>query len=132
MLGFFAEDPKLAFVQTPQDFYNTDAFTYKVNEASQRIWEEQRLFFGVIQPGKDAINGTFFCGCSAVIRRAALDSIGGFSTTSITEDIETSLKLHAAGWNSAFYGESLVYDWRRTRRRRSTPSTCAGGRAPCR
>jgi cellulose synthase (UDP-forming) len=109
VLGFFAEDAKLAFVQTPQDFYNTDAFTYKVNEASQRIWEEQRLFFGVIQPGKDSINGTFFCGCSAVIRRAALDSIGGFSTTSITEDIETSLKLHGAGWNSAFYGESLVY-----------------------
>ncbi|MFL5382704.1 MAG: glycosyltransferase [Longimicrobiaceae bacterium] len=109
VLGFFAEDPKLAFVQTPQDFYNTDAFTYKVNEASQRIWEEQRLFFGVIQPGKDSINGTFFCGCSAVIRRAALESIGGFSTHSITEDIETSLKLHGAGWNSAFYGESLVY-----------------------
>ncbi|HSU14714.1 glycosyltransferase [Longimicrobium sp.] len=109
VLGFFAEDPKLAFVQTPQDFYNTDAFTYNVNEASRRIWEEQRLFFGVIQPGKDSINGTFFCGCSAVIRRQALDSIGGFSTETITEDIETSLKLHAAGWNSAFYGESLVY-----------------------
>ena len=27
----------------------------------------------------------------------------------ITEDIETSLLLHANGWNSAFYGESLVY-----------------------
>jgi cellulose synthase (UDP-forming) len=109
VLGFFAADPELAFVQTPQDFYNTDAFTYNVNEASRRIWEEQRLFFGVIQPGKDSINSTFFCGCSAVIRRAALDSIGGFSTETITEDIETSLKLHAAGWNSAFYGESLVY-----------------------
>lgn len=109
VLGFFAEDAKLAFVQTPQDFYNTDAFTYNVNEASRRIWEEQRLFFGVIQPGKDSINSTFFCGCSAVIRRAALESIGGFSTETITEDIETSLKLHAAGWNSAFYGESLVY-----------------------
>jgi cellulose synthase (UDP-forming) len=109
VLGFFAEDPRLAFVQTPQDFYNTDAFTYKVNEASQRIWEEQRLFFGVIQPGKDSVNATFFCGCSAVIRRAALESVGGFSTHTITEDIETSLKLHAAGWNSAFYGESLVY-----------------------
>ncbi|HEX8906115.1 MAG TPA: glycosyltransferase, partial [Longimicrobiaceae bacterium] len=109
VLGFFAEDPKLAFVQTPQDFYNTDAFTYNVNEASRRIWEEQRLFFGVIQPGKDSINGTFFCGCSAVIRREALESIGGFSTGTITEDIETSLRQHAAGWNSAFYGESLVY-----------------------
>ena len=109
LLGFFVEDPKLAFVQTPQDFYNTDAFTYNVNETSRRIWEEQRLFFGVIQPGKDSINCTFFCGCSALIRRAALDSIGGFSMQTITEDIETSLVLHGAGWNSAFYGESLVY-----------------------
>lgn len=109
VLGFFDEDPKLAFVQTPQDFYNTDAFTYNVDEQSRRIWEEQRLFFGVIQAGKDSLNCTFFCGCSAVIRRAALDSIGGFSTQTITEDIETSLVLHANGWNSAFYGESLVY-----------------------
>lgn len=109
VLGFFAEDPRLAFVQTPQDFYNTDAFTYNVDETSRRIWEEQRLFFGVIQPGKDSINCTFFCGCSAVIRRAALDSIGGFSTKTITEDIETSLLLHANGWNSGFYGESLVF-----------------------
>lgn len=109
VLGFFHEDPRLAFVQTPQDFYNTDAFTYNVDEQSRRIWEEQRLFFGVIQAGKDSINSSFFCGCSAVIRRAALDSIGGFSTQTITEDIETSLLLHANGWNSAFYGESLVY-----------------------
>lgn len=109
VLGFFHEDPRLAFVQTPQDFYNTDAFTYNVDEQSRRIWEEQRLFFGVIQAGKDSINCTFFCGCSAVIRREALDSIGGFSVKTITEDIETSLVLHANGWNSAFYGESLVY-----------------------
>lgn len=109
VLGFFEEDANLAFVQTPQDFYNTDAFTYNVDETSRRIWEEQRLFFGVIQAGKDNLNCTFFCGCSAVIRRAALDSIGGFSVQTITEDIETSLVLHAGGWNSAFYGESLVY-----------------------
>ncbi|HEY0015451.1 MAG TPA: glycosyltransferase [Longimicrobium sp.] len=109
VMGFFDEDPRLAFVQTPQDFYNTDAFTYNVDEQSRRIWEEQRLFFGVIQAGKDSLNCTFFCGCSAVIRRAALDDIGGFSVQTITEDIETSLVLHSRGWNSAFYGESLVY-----------------------
>ncbi|HEX8674097.1 MAG TPA: glycosyltransferase [Longimicrobium sp.] len=108
LLGFF-EDPKLAFVQAPQDFYNTDGFTYDVNESWQRIWEEQRLFFSVIQPGKDSINGAFFCGSCAVFRREALESIGGFGTHSITEDIETSLLLHAAGWRSAYYGESLAY-----------------------
>ncbi|MDP9349649.1 MAG: glycosyltransferase, partial [Gemmatimonadota bacterium] len=109
LLGFFGEDPKLAFVQSPQDFYNTDGFTYDLDESARRIWEEQRLFFTIIQPGKDARNAAFFCGSCAVIRRAALDDIGGFSTHSITEDIETSLRLHARGWSSAFYGESLAY-----------------------
>jgi cellulose synthase (UDP-forming) len=108
LLGFF-EDPKLGFVQAPQDFYNTDGFTYDVSEWYQRIWEEQRLFFSVIQPGKDSINGAFFCGSCAVFRREALESVGGFGTHSITEDIETSLLLHAAGWRSAYYGESLAY-----------------------
>ena len=109
LLGFFVEDPKLGFVQAPQDFYNTDGFTYDVSEWYQRIWEEQRLFFSVIQPGKDSINGAFFCGSCAVFRREALESVGGFGTHSITEDIETSLLLHAAGWRSAYYGESLAY-----------------------
>lgn len=109
MLGFLAEDPKLAFVQSPQDFYNTDAFTYDVDESGRRMWEEQRLFFAVLQPGKDARNAAFFCGSAAVLRRAALGEIGGFSHHSITEDIETSLRLHARGWKSAFYGESLAY-----------------------
>ncbi|HEX7239305.1 MAG TPA: glycosyltransferase [Longimicrobiaceae bacterium] len=108
LLGFF-EDPKLAFVQSPQDFYNTDGFTYDLNEEWQRIWEEQRLFFSVIQPGKDSLNCAFFCGSCALFRREALDSVGGFSTHTVTEDIETSLRLHAAGWRSAYYGESLAY-----------------------
>ncbi|HEX2092325.1 MAG TPA: glycosyltransferase, partial [Longimicrobiaceae bacterium] len=109
LLGFFAEDPELAFVQAPQDFYNTDGFTYDVDEAKKRMWEEQRLFFAVIQPGKDSVNGAFFCGSCAVFRRAALESIGGFSTHTVTEDIETSILLHARGWRSAYYGESLAY-----------------------
>src|SRR3954453_2516122 len=85
LLGFFAEDPRLGFVQSPQDFYNTDGFTYDVSETGQRIWEEQRLFFGVIQPGKDRINGTFFCGCSAGFRGEARGSMGGFTPTHTPE-----------------------------------------------
>ncbi|HEX8432780.1 MAG TPA: glycosyltransferase, partial [Longimicrobium sp.] len=109
LLGFFEHDPKLAFVQAPQDFYNTDGFTYDVNEEWQRIWEEQRLFFSVIQPGKDRLNCAFFCGSCAVFRREALETVGGFATQTVTEDIETSLLLHARGWHSLFYGESLAY-----------------------
>jgi cellulose synthase (UDP-forming) len=108
LLGFF-QDPKVAFVQSPQDFYNTDSFTHDVDEKGARIWEEQRIFFSLIQPGKDYWNAAFFCGSCGVIRRSALEQIGGFSTETITEDMETSLVLHGRGWRSVYYGESLAY-----------------------
>lgn len=108
MIGFFA-DERLAFVQSPQDFYNTDAFTYDVNVRQRRIWEDQQLFFRVLQPGKDRLNAAFFVGSCALLRRAALQDVGGFATRTVTEDIETSLLLHARGWRSAFVNESLAF-----------------------
>jgi cellulose synthase (UDP-forming) len=108
MLGYF-NDPNLAFVQSPQDFYNTDSFTHVVNDSGRRLWEENRIFFSLIQPGKDRCNSAFFCGSCGILRRSALEQIGGFSTRTITEDMETSMVLHGRGWNSAYHGETLAY-----------------------
>jgi cellulose synthase (UDP-forming) len=108
LLGYF-DDPKVAFVQSPQDFYNLDSFTHVVDDNGRRVWEEQRIFFDIIQPGKDRWNAAFFCGSCGVIRRAALESIGGFSTQTVTEDMETSLILHSQGWKSVYVAESLAY-----------------------
>jgi cellulose synthase (UDP-forming) len=108
MLGYF-DDPKVAFVQSPQDFYNTDSFTHVVNDSGRRLWEENRIFFSLIQPGKDTWNSAFFCGSCGVLRRSALEDIGGFSTQTITEDMETSIVLHARGWRSVYHGETLAY-----------------------
>jgi cellulose synthase (UDP-forming) len=108
LLGYF-EDPKVAFVQSPQDFYNTDSFTHVVNDEGRRLWEENRIFFSLIQPGKNRFNAAFFCGSCGVLRRSSFDSIGGFSTKTVTEDMETSLVLHAAGWRSVYHGETLAY-----------------------
>jgi cellulose synthase (UDP-forming) len=107
-LGFFT-DPGMAFVQTPQDFYNLDSFQHRVDRRESLVWSEQMLFFRVIQPGKDRLNAAFFCGSCAVIRRAALDDIGGFATGTVTEDIHTSLLLHKRGWRSAYYARSLAF-----------------------
>ena len=108
MLGYF-ENPKLAMVQSPQDFYNTDSFTHVVNDDGRRLWEENRLFFSIVQPGLDRHNASFFCGSCGVLRRKAFDEIGGFSTKTITEDMETSLVLHSRGWQSYYHGETLAY-----------------------
>ena len=107
-LGFFA-DERVAFVQTPQDFYNLDSFQHRVDRRESLVWSEQTLFFRVIQAGKDRLNAAFFCGSCAVIRREALDDIGGFATGSVTEDIHTSIKLHKRGWKSVYYSKSLAF-----------------------
>ncbi len=107
-IGYF-QDPKVGFVQTPQDFYNVDSFQHRGSQVDGEVWHEQTLFYRVIQPGKDRWNAAFFCGSCAVIRRAALDDIGGFATGTITEDLHTSLKLHKRGWHSAYHTEALAF-----------------------
>ncbi|HEX5755322.1 MAG TPA: glycosyltransferase [Arenimonas sp.] len=107
-LGYF-RDPKLGFVQTPQDFFNLDSYQHRKAERDHRIWTEQSLFFRVIQRGKDVWNAAFFCGSCAVIRRSALDEIGGFATRSITEDLETSVAVHRAGYRSVYVPEPLAF-----------------------
>ena len=108
MLGYF-NDPEVAFVQSPQDFYNTDSFTHVVNEEGRSLWEENRIFFSLLQPGKDYWNAAFFCGSCGVLRRTSFEEIGGFSTKTITEDMETSIILHGRGWKSVYHGETLAY-----------------------
>lgn len=107
-LGYFA-DETVAFVQTPQDFYNLDSFQNRTDPSTRVAWSEQSLFFRVIQRGKDYWNAAFYCGSCAVIRRQALDRIGGFATGTVTEDLHTSLRLHKQGYRSVYHDESLAY-----------------------
>ena len=108
LLGYF-NDPRVGFVQSPHDFYNTDSFTHVVNDEGHRLWEENRVFFSLVQPGKDRLGASFFCGSCGMLRRSALEEIGGFSTLTVTEDMETSIVLHGRGWESRYHRETLAY-----------------------
>ena len=99
-LGFF-EDPLVALVQTAQHFFNPDPFERNL-KLTGRIAPEQSFFYHVIQPGNDFWNSAFFCGSSAVLRRSAVLSIGGFKTDTVTEDAHTALQLHAEGHRSVY------------------------------
>jgi cellulose synthase (UDP-forming) len=100
-------DEKVAFVQTPQEFYNLDSVQHKTNWREGQTWHEQSLFYNIIQPGKNRWNAAFWCGSNSVMRRSALLSVGGIATETVTEDIHTSLRLHAAGWKSIYHNEML-------------------------
>ncbi|MHC5859868.1 glycosyltransferase [Nostoc sp.] len=113
---------QIAFVQTRQDFYNIppgDPFGHRAN-----------LFYGPLQQGKDGMNAAFYTGTNAILRREALISvglqhfadefakdekrlnefqlIGGVSSNSITEDMNTAMRLHGAGWKSIYHNELLA------------------------
>ena len=116
------EDNAIAFVQTPQQFGNLPEGDPFGHQAS--------LFYGPIQQGKDGLNAAFYTGTNAVLRRDALvttglqsfskaferdsdrihefDLIGGLSSESITEDMNTAMRLHAAGWRSVYHDEALA------------------------
>lgn len=100
-VGWFLKDPQMALVQTPHHFFSPDPFEHNLG-SFRRKPNEGELFYGLIQDGNDLWNATFFCGSCAVLRRAALDDIGGFATQTVTEDAHTALRLHRAGWNSAY------------------------------
>lgn len=100
-VGAFLQDPKLALIQTPHYFYSPDPFERNLS-VGRDIPNEGALFYGPIQRGNDFWNATFFCGSCAVIRRSALEEIGGFAVETVTEDAHTALKMQRRGWKSAF------------------------------
>jgi Glycosyl transferase family group 2/PilZ domain len=103
VVGHFG-DERLAYVQTPHEFYNRDSVQHV-----ERDDHDQSMFFHVVQPGRDDHGAAFWCGSGAVIRRAALEEVGGLATDTITEDFHTSLRIHRCGWRSRFHDEGLVF-----------------------
>ncbi len=106
-VGLFAQDPNLFLVQTPHVFLNPDPIERNLRTFA-RMPSENEMFYGVTQTGLDKWNGSFFCGSAALLRRRALDAVGGFSGITITEDCETALDLHGKGWTSAYVGQPLI------------------------
>ena len=106
-VGFFA-DPKIAIVQTPHHFHNSDI--YQMNLGMGEQWpDEQRLFFDIVQPSRDAWDCAFCCGSASVQRRSALMGIGGVPTDSVTEDILSTLVLLRKGYVTRFLNEPLAF-----------------------
>ncbi|MCF6733729.1 glycosyltransferase [Blastococcus sp. KM273129] len=103
-LPYFADD-RLALVQTPQHFYNTSSFEHLRPGVDLH---EESLFYRVIQAGKHHAGAAFWCGTNAVLRTEALRQVGGVATESLTEDFHTTMKLHRAGWRSAYHNEVLA------------------------
>jgi cellulose synthase (UDP-forming) len=96
----------VGIVQTPQHFFNPDPI--QTNLSLTRVWpDEQRYFFDVVMPSKDAWYAAFCCGTSSLIRFSSLMGIGGFPTESVTEDYLLTLRLQRVGYRTVYLDEVL-------------------------
>lgn len=100
-MGWFFKDKQLAMLQTPHHFFSPDPFERNLGRFRQTP-NEGTLFYGLVQDGNDMWDATFFCGSCAVLRRSALDEIGGIAVETVTEDAHTALRLHRLGHTSAY------------------------------
>jgi cellulose synthase (UDP-forming) len=103
----YFDDPAIAFVQTPQDFYNLDSFEHQ-RGGDGRVFNEEAVFYRVIAPAKNRWQAPFWCGTCALVRTDALRSVGGVATDSVTEDIHTTIRMFRAGWKGAYHNEVLA------------------------
>ena len=104
-LGFFQQE-KLALVQTPQNFYNVDPIARNLG-LEDVLTPEEEVFYRQLQPIKDAAGSVVCAGTSFVVRREALQAIGGFVTDSLSEDYFTGIRLSAQGYHLAYIDEKL-------------------------
>jgi cellulose synthase/poly-beta-1,6-N-acetylglucosamine synthase-like glycosyltransferase/exo-beta-1,3-glucanase (GH17 family) len=98
----FLEDGRLGFVQAPQDHRDPGASPFK-----GWIARDYDAFFHIGMVERDKIDAIILHGTMCLVRKSALLGIGGWRARTITEDAELGLRLHAAGWTSAYVRRSL-------------------------
>ena len=104
LIPIMEHNDKLAFVQTPQFYSNTEE-----NSVSRGAAFQQAVFYEYICEGKNTDNAMFCCGTNVVFRRDALMDVGGLDESTVTEDFATSVKLHSNGWKSLYYPHVSVF-----------------------
>jgi glycosyltransferase involved in cell wall biosynthesis len=94
-------DPGVGFIQAPQDYRDWQHAPYY-----RRLYYSYKYFFAISQPSRNEHDGAIFAGTMGLIRREALERLGGWDEWCITEDAELSLRLLRAGWSGLHVDQS--------------------------
>ncbi|MBI2079028.1 MAG: glycosyltransferase [Euryarchaeota archaeon] len=106
VVGFFV-NPNLGWVQTPQDYRNRHQ-----SFLTEQYYVADAYFYRSVLPSRNEENSIIFCGTMGILRRRALEDVGGWGESYITEDAELSIRLVNNGWGSLYinktYGRGLI------------------------
>lgn len=100
-------DQKIAIVQSPQDYRDAEENAFKA-----MCYAEYRGFFHIGMVVRNERNAIIQHGTMTLVRRSALQSVGGWAEWCITEDAELGLRLfehgHEAQYLPITYGRGLM------------------------
>ncbi len=104
-VGLFS-DPSVGFVQTPQSYMNADPVMRNLS-LERWLLPDEESFYRWIQPTRQNLGAVVCAGTSFVMRREALDRVGGFETATPSEDLATGIRITAAGYRNHYLSEKL-------------------------
>ena len=99
-------DPRLGFVQTPQSAMNADPVMRNLR-LERWLLPDEESFYRWIEPCREAVGAVVCAGTSFVMRREALDRVGGFETGTPAEDLATGIRLTALGYRNRYLARKL-------------------------
>jgi exo-beta-1,3-glucanase (GH17 family)/cellulose synthase/poly-beta-1,6-N-acetylglucosamine synthase-like glycosyltransferase len=96
------DDPRIGFVQSPQDYRDNDGSIFK-----RLMFWEYAGFFQLGMVTRNARNAIIQHGTMTLVRSTALRQAGGWAEWTITEDAELGLRLFRHGWQALYAPESF-------------------------
>ena len=101
--------PEVAIVQAPQDYHDD-----KENLFKAMCYAEYRGFFYIGMQTRNERNAIIQHGTMTMVRKSALEEVGGWSEWCITEDAELGLKIFEKGYEATYiaksYGQGVMPD----------------------
>ena len=105
-VGFFQESD-VGLVQTPQSFYNPDHYARNLC-IDHLVPYDLASCFEVNYSQRDYLNTATCFGTGYLVRRDALNQVGGYFTKCINEDTSTSIRILLQGYRVIFLDEKLT------------------------
>lgn len=102
-------DPKMAIVQAPQDYRDSEENAFKA-----MCMAEYRGFFQIGMITRNERNAIIQHGTMTLVRRSILDEVEGWAEWCITEDADLGLRIFERGYAATYlpksYGQGLMPD----------------------
>lgn len=99
----------VAIVQAPQDYRDLDENSFKA-----MCFAEYRGFFHIGMVTRNERNAIIQHGTMTMVRRSALEEVGGWGEKTITEDAQLGFMIFSAGYQAVYtsksYGKGLMPD----------------------